>query len=72
MRLQDINYLVSILLVFSISVTALLGYIQAQLELRGFIPHRYFAYLTLMLAAVHVYLNIGKIVNYLRKRFTKK
>jgi hypothetical protein len=51
---------------FSVFITGLLGYIQSQLELRKFVPHRYFAYITLCLAAVHIYFNAAKIWRFLR------
>ncbi len=70
MKRIDIEYAVSILLFFSVVITGLLGYFQSQLELRKFVPHRYFAYATLSIAAVHVSLNIGKIWKYMR-RFVK-
>ncbi len=72
MRRQDINYAVSILLLVSIAITAITGYIQAQLDLRRFVPHRYFAYITLALAAIHVYLNAGKLWRYSRGKFKRK
>lgn len=69
MKRQDINYVISLLLLFSIIITGLTGYIQSQLELRKFVPHRYFAYTTLGLTVVHVYLNIGKVWRYLKQKF---
>ena len=70
MKRIDIEYAIGILLFFSIIITGLLGYIQSQLELRKFVPHRYSAYVTLSIAALHVSLNIGKILKYLH-RFVK-
>ena len=55
MKRHHLDYAVSILLLISLCVTGLLGYVQSELELRRFIPHRYAAYTTLWLAAVHVY-----------------
>ncbi len=72
MKRQDINYAVSILLLASICITAITGYVQSQLDLRRFVPHRYFAYTTLALAAVHVYMNMGKIWRYLRGKLKTK
>lgn len=72
MKRTDLEFTVSILLLFSVSVTGLLGFIQSQLELRKFVPHRYAAYVTLILAAVHVYLNARKIWNYLRRKIQPK
>ena len=72
MKRQDINYAVSILLLAFICITAVTGYIQSQLDLRRFVPHRYFAYITMAFTAVHVYLNIGKIWRYLRQKIKKK
>ncbi|MCH7732004.1 MAG: hypothetical protein IIB44_05730 [Candidatus Marinimicrobia bacterium] len=72
MKRIDINYVLAILLLLSIIVTGTLGYIQSQLELRKFVPHRYSAYITLSLAAVHVFLNIGKVWRYFRRKVRKK
>ena len=68
MKREDIKYIVSILLFFSICLTGVLGYIQSELELRKFTPHRYFAYATLSLAAVHVTLNAGRIWRYFSRK----
>lgn len=72
MKRQDINYIVSFLLLVSLAITAITGYIQAQLELRGFVPHRYFAYITVALAVIHVFLNAGKLWRYARGKFKRK
>jgi hypothetical protein len=72
MKRIEFQYTVSILLLFSIIVTGALGYIQSELELRRFVPHRYFAYTTLCLAAIHVYFNFRKIWNFLRGKLMRK
>ena len=71
MKREDLKYVVSILLFFSICLTGALGYIQSELELRKFTPHRYFAYATLILAAAHVTLNGSRIWRYLSRKFKK-
>jgi len=71
MRREDINYTVSLLLLFSVAVTGVTGYIQSQLELRKFVPHRYFAYATLALGAVHIYLNAPKLWRYIRRKLKR-
>ena len=48
------------------------SYVQAELELRKFVPHRYLAYATLILVAIHVYLNGGRLLRYLRDRLDKQ
>lgn len=72
MKREDSKYTISILLLLSISITGMLGYIQSELELRKFVPHRYFAYTTLSLAAVHVFFNVGKVFRYIRRRVRRK
>ena len=72
MKSEDFNYVISILLLLAIMITGILGYLQSQFDLRKFVPHRYFAYITLSLAALHVYLNGGKIWRYFRRKFGKK
>jgi len=72
MRRQDINYIVSFLLLVSLAMTAVTGYIQAQLDLRRFVPHRYFVYVTLGLTIIHVYFNAGKLWRYISGRLKRK
>jgi hypothetical protein len=72
MKYEDVRYALSIALLLSICLTGILGYIQSELELRKFYPHRYFAYTTLSLAAIHVFLNAGKVWRYIRRAFSKK
>ena len=72
MKRRDVNYLISILLMISIVVTGSLGYIQSELEIRKFFPHRYAAYTTLTLASIHIYLNFGKVWRYLKRIFSKR
>jgi hypothetical protein len=67
MRRTLLEYAISILLLISLCVTGLLGYVQSELELRRFVPHRYAAYTTLVLASIHVYLNAGRLWNFLRR-----
>ena len=68
MNRSDISIVLSILLFISLAITGALGYLQSELELRKFIPHRYFAYTTLILAAIHVILHWKKLWRYVRKR----
>jgi len=72
MKREDINYAISFGLLLSIIITGVTGYIQSQLELRKFVPHRYFAYVTLSLGAVHVCLNAPKVWRYIRRKFIRK
>jgi hypothetical protein len=72
MKRRDVNYLISILLMISIVVTGSLGYIQSELEIRKFFPHRYAAYTTLSLASIHIYLSFGKVWRYLKRIFSKR
>ena len=71
MKREDISCTVSLLLLFAVAVTGATGYIQSQLELRKFVPHRYCAYATLALAAVHVYLNAPKLWRYVRRKLNR-
>ena len=72
MKREDINYIISLAILVSVGITGATGYIQSQLDLRKFVPHRYFAYVTLGLVAVHVYLNAGKVWRYIRRKFKRK
>ncbi len=67
MKRETLQSVVGILLIVSVCLTGLLGYIQSELELRRFLPHRYLAYATLGLAVLHVYLNWGKLRRFLRR-----
>jgi len=71
MKRKDINYIISLLLLLSVAITGTTGYIQSQLDLRKFVPHRYFAYVTLSLVAIHIYLNAGKVWRYIRQKFKR-
>jgi len=72
MKREDINYAISLVLLLLVGITGVTGYIQSQLDLRKFVPHRYFAYSTLGLAAVHVYLNAGRLWRYIHRKLRKK
>ncbi len=72
MKREDINYIISFLLLLSICITGTTGYIQSQLDLRKFVPHRYFAYTTLSLAAIHVYFNADRLWRYIRRKLKGK
>ncbi len=69
MKHRHIDSAVSILLLFSLCVTGLLGFIQSELELRRFVPHRYAAYTTLCLAALHIYLKGSEFWRYIWRMF---
>ena len=71
MRREDINYIINLLLLLLVCMTGITGYIQSQLDLRKFVPHRYFAYITLCLVCTHVYLNAGKLWRYIRRKFKR-
>jgi len=71
MKRKDINYIISFALLVSVGITGITGYIQSQLDLRKFVPHRYFAYVTLSLVAIHVYLNAGKLWRHIRQKFKR-
>ena len=71
MRRWDFNVIVSILLLFSITITGILGYLQSQLDLRKFLPHRYFAYATLVLVVIHVSLNWKRLWRYIVSKVKK-
>jgi hypothetical protein len=66
--MRTLKYVLSLLLLLSIALTGILGYIQSSLELRRFVPHKYFAYTTLVLAALHVALNLKRIIRFFRER----
>lgn len=72
MKREDISYIISVLLLLSVCITGATGYLQSQLDLRKFVPHRYFAYTTLSLAAIHVYFNAGRLWRYIRRKLKGK
>lgn len=67
MKRETLRYVVSLLLFVSICTTGILGYIQSELELRKFVPHRYFAYTTLALAALHLYFHWGNLCRFVHR-----
>jgi hypothetical protein len=72
MKRETFQYTVSLLLIVSICTTGILGYIQSELELRKFVPHRYFAYTSLGLAALHLYFHWGKLCRFVHGRRKKR
>ena len=68
MNRADFEIIISLLLIVAVCVTGALGYFQSELELRRFVPHRYAAYTTLILTAVHVSLKWDKLLRYIRGR----
>lgn len=62
---RHIDYIVSIVLIFLIGFTAITGYIQSELELRKFFPHKYFAYATLIFVLLHLIFKWKKLINYI-------
>jgi len=71
MRREDINYAVSFLLFALLIATGATGYMQSALELRNFVPHRWFGYSTLITGAIHIGLNTGRSIRYLKRKFKK-
>lgn len=68
MNRAGFEIIISILLILAVCVTGVLGYLQSELELRRFVPHRYAAYTTLILTAVHLSLKWDKLSRYIRER----
>lgn len=64
---KELKYILSLLLALLLGLTAATGFIQVALDLNRFIFHKYFAYLTVFLTGVHVYLNREAVVSYLRR-----
>ena len=71
MKKLDISYIVSAALIILLAFTGITGFIQSQLDLRKFVPHKYAAYSTLIMSAVHLYFHAGKLLRYTRARFRK-
>ncbi|MCP4717524.1 MAG: hypothetical protein GY868_20575 [Deltaproteobacteria bacterium] len=69
MRLQrsDMRVVISLLLLLVAALTGLTGYLQVRLDLHRFVPHKYLAYSTLLLIALHVGLNAGKMIGVVKK-----
>jgi hypothetical protein len=72
MNRTDISYTISLILLIAISITGFTGFIQAQLDLRKFIPHTYTCYFTLFLAVIHVMLNWIKLWKFFRRKIGSK
>ena len=68
MTMNDVKYLVSLLLIPFAFATGITGLIQIKLDLHHFIYHRYLAYGTLFLSAVHVSFNFRNLFRYLTRR----
>jgi SagB-type dehydrogenase family enzyme len=68
MRKRDLNYLVTFALLIAGGFTASTGLISDAWDLNEFVYHKYSAYLTAGLAALHLWLNGYRLVAYLRNR----
>jgi hypothetical protein len=68
MTMNDVKYLVSLLLIPVVLSTGITGLIQVKLDLHHFIYHRYLAYGTLVLSGFHLIFNFGKLYRYLTRR----
>jgi hypothetical protein len=68
MNRTDISYVISLILLIAISITGFTGFIQAQLDLRKFVPHTYTCYFTLFLTVIHVTLNWIKLWRFFRRK----
>ncbi len=66
--MNDVRYIISFLLILFVFTTGIAGLIQAKLDLHHFLYHRYLAYVTLILSALHVALNFKKLYRYLTRR----
>ncbi len=64
---QRFSVVVSLLLLLVISLTFLSGFISSSLDLNRFILHRYAAYATIAIAAVHVALHWRLLIAQVRK-----
>lgn len=71
MKKIDFNYLISFILIISVLLTGLTGFIAAELEIHRFVPHKYFAYTTLVLVIFHLYFNLPKLFKYLKSRLIR-
>ena len=68
MRRTDWSAILSLVLLGSVLVTAGFGLVQSNLDLHKFRLHKYSAYLTLFLAAIHVLLKSGNLWKRLRRK----
>lgn len=60
-----LNYVISALLILAVSFTGATGYLSARLDLNRFLPHKYGAYATLLLVALHLVFNFKKLARFL-------
>lgn len=71
MKKSDISYIVSAALIILLAFTGITGFIQSQLDLRKFVPHKYAAYTSLVLSALHLYFHWGKLFGYIKIKLRK-
>lgn len=68
MRRRNFSALVSLVLLGSVALTTVFGLVQANLDLHQFQFHKYSAYCTLALMAIHVALNGSNILKWAREK----
>jgi hypothetical protein len=68
MRKRNFNYIVCIILMFSLFFTFITGLIQVRLDLHRFLPHKYLAYFTVFLTSIHIFINFDKIKKFIKRK----
>ena len=71
MKKQDVNIILSLILLVSIIFTAIFGFIQSNLDLHKFRYHKYGAYFTLICALIHVIITFPNIIKYFKHKWPK-
>jgi hypothetical protein len=69
MNLQrtDVGFALCFLLFLCIALTGLTGYLQVKLDLHRFVFHKYLAYSTLFLTALHIIIHWKKVKGYVKR-----
>ncbi len=71
MKKSDVCLIICLFLILMLMSTGISGFIQVKLDLHRMTIHKFSAYFTLSLAAIHVLLHFEEIVNRVKNVFKR-
>ena len=66
MKKSDLTLIVCLLLILTLIINGISGFIQVRLDLHRTTIHKYSAYSTLSLSLIHIVLHFNKLITYIK------
>ena len=66
MKKSDLTLIVCLLLILTLIINGISGFIQVRLDLHRTTIHKYSAYSTLSLSLIHIVLHFNKLIAYIK------